>query len=66
MINAVIFQEEHYEEEDRLEEEILASSFLPGRAIDVLELPDSEDLFLPAKMSNSEMTCKFKEVSPTP
>ncbi|XP_076026017.1 neurabin-1 isoform X2 [Genypterus blacodes] len=56
-------EEEHYEEdEDRIEEEILASSFLPGRTIDVLELPDTEDLFLPTKMSNSEMSCKFKEL----
>ncbi|KAF7668759.1 hypothetical protein LDENG_00284090 [Lucifuga dentata] len=55
-------EEEHYEEEDRIEEEILASNFLPGRNIEVLELPDSEDLFLPSKMSNSQFNSKFKEL----
>lgn len=59
-----IFQEERYEDEDDdvIEERILGSNFSPGRNVEVLELPDSEALFMPTDMNSSQMAFKFKEV----
>lgn len=59
----IIFQEEHYEEEEGADERILGSNFSPGGNIDVFELPDSESLFMPTNMDISQMIFKFKEVS---
>lgn len=62
----LIFQEERYEEEDEeedgLDERILGSNFSPGRNVEVFELPDSETLFMPTNMDDSQMVYKLKEV----
>lgn len=61
----IVFQEEHYEEDEGADERILGSNFSPGRNIEVFELPDSETLFMPTNMNSSQMTFKFNEVIPT-
>ncbi|XP_007546686.2 neurabin-1-like isoform X2 [Poecilia formosa] len=57
-------EEERYEDEDDdvIEERILGSNFSPGRNVEVLELPDSEALFMPTDMNSSQMAFKFKEL----
>ncbi|XP_053184547.1 neurabin-1 isoform X1 [Scomber japonicus] len=55
-------EEERYEEEDGLDERILGSNFSPGQNAEVFELPDSESLFMPTNMDNSQMAFKFKEL----
>ncbi|KAM4558311.1 neurabin-1 isoform 1-T1 [Odontesthes bonariensis] len=58
-------EEERYEEEEDdegVEERILGSNFSPGRSVEVFELPDSENLFMPANMNSSQMAFKFKEL----
>ncbi|XP_053733487.1 neurabin-1 isoform X1 [Synchiropus splendidus] len=55
-------EEEHYEDEDGLDERILGSNFSPGRSVEVFELPDSEALFMPNSMDSSQMAFKFKEL----
>ncbi|XP_061579500.1 neurabin-1 isoform X2 [Cololabis saira] len=55
-------EEDRYEEEDGLEDRILGSNFSPGRNVEVFELPDSEALFLPSNMDNSQMAFRFKEL----
>ena len=45
------------------EEGILGSSFGDvGRSVAVLDLPESEALFMPTNMDSSQMAFKFKEV----
>lgn len=62
----IMFQEEHYEEEEEgVDERILGSNFSPGRNVEVFELPDSEALFMPTNMDSSQMAFRFNEVSPT-
>uniref|UniRef100_A0A3Q3J2W2 Neurabin-1 n=1 Tax=Monopterus albus TaxID=43700 RepID=A0A3Q3J2W2_MONAL len=56
-------EEEHYEEEeDGADEGILGSNFSPGRNVEVFELPDSEALFTPSNMDNSQVAFRFKEL----
>ncbi|KAK5609558.1 hypothetical protein CRENBAI_005501 [Crenichthys baileyi] len=56
-------EEERYEDDDDVvEERILGSNFSPGRNVEVLELPDSEALFMPMDMNSSQMALKFKEL----
>lgn len=59
-----VFQEERYEEDDVVEDKILGSNFSPGRNVEVYELPDSEDLFMPSNMDTSQMAFRFNEVRP--
>lgn len=53
------FQDEHYDDEDA--DEVLRSSF-SGRAVEVFDLPENEDMFLPSNMDSSQLGFKFKEV----
>lgn len=54
-------EEERYEDES-MDDRILGSNFSPGRNVEVLELPDSESLFMPSNMDGSQMAFKFKEL----
>lgn len=56
------FQEEHYEEDEPGEEEILGSSFCMSRNAELLEFPDTEASFMPENMDSSQMAFRFKEV----
>ncbi|XP_036396667.1 neurabin-1-like [Megalops cyprinoides] len=53
-------EEERYDGEDG-EEELLGSSFT-GRPSEVLELPESEEMFLPSSMDSTQLTYRFKEL----
>ncbi|XP_020507111.2 neurabin-1 isoform X1 [Labrus bergylta] len=55
-------EEERYEDEDGTDDQILGSNFSPGRNVEVLEVPDSESLFMPSNMDGSQMAFKFKEL----
>ncbi|XP_062313826.1 neurabin-1 isoform X1 [Osmerus eperlanus] len=57
--------EDPYEQstEEEEEEGILGSSFGDvGRSVEVLDLPESEALFMPTNMDSSQMAFKFKEL----
>uniref|UniRef100_A0A8C6TYS4 Neurabin-1 n=1 Tax=Neogobius melanostomus TaxID=47308 RepID=A0A8C6TYS4_9GOBI len=54
-------EEERYDDES-MDERILGSNFSPGRTVEVLELPDSEVLFMPTNMDGSQLAFKFKEL----
>lgn len=55
-------EDEHYEdEEEGGEDGILGSSFC-GRNVEVYDLPESEDMFLPSNMDTTQLTFRFKEL----
>lgn len=58
----VMFQEEHYEEEDGEEEDMLRSSFPGGRTVEVFDPPETEAMFMPFNMDSTQMGLKFQEV----
>ncbi|XP_052422163.1 neurabin-1 isoform X3 [Carassius gibelio] len=52
-------EDEHYEDEE--EEGILGSSF-GRRNVEVYDLPESEEMFLPSDMDAAQLTFRFKEL----
>uniref|UniRef100_W5ML76 Neurabin-1 n=1 Tax=Lepisosteus oculatus TaxID=7918 RepID=W5ML76_LEPOC len=54
-------EEEHYDEEEGEEEEVLGSSFA-GKSVEVFELPESEEMFLPSNMDSTQLSLKYKEL----
>uniref|UniRef100_A0A8C9VRK8 Protein phosphatase 1 regulatory subunit 9A-like A n=1 Tax=Scleropages formosus TaxID=113540 RepID=A0A8C9VRK8_SCLFO len=50
--------EEHYDEEG---DEVLGSSF-SGRTVEVFDLPENEDMFLPSDMDSTQLGFRFKEL----
>ncbi|XP_056320650.1 neurabin-1 isoform X2 [Danio aesculapii] len=55
-------EDEHYEdEEEGGEDGILGSSFC-RRNVEVYDLPESEDMFLPSNMDTTQLTFRFKEL----
>ncbi|XP_036400702.1 neurabin-1 isoform X1 [Megalops cyprinoides] len=54
-------EDEHYEEEEG-EDEVLRSSFSSKTTADILDLPESEDMFLPSNMDSAHLGFKFKEL----
>lgn len=56
-------QDEHYEdEEEGGEDGILGSSF-GRRNVEVFDLPESEEMFLPSNMDTAQLMFRFKEVA---
>uniref|UniRef100_A0A8C9VKV8 Neurabin-1 n=1 Tax=Scleropages formosus TaxID=113540 RepID=A0A8C9VKV8_SCLFO len=51
-------EEEHYDEEG---DEVLGSSF-SGRTVEVFDLPENEDMFLPSDMDSTQLGFRFKEL----
>ncbi|KAJ8416863.1 hypothetical protein AAFF_G00327410 [Aldrovandia affinis] len=54
-------EDERYEEEEAVEDEVLRSSF-SRRSAEVLELPENEDMFSPSNMDSTHLGFKFKEL----
>ncbi|XP_065149299.1 neurabin-1 isoform X2 [Paramisgurnus dabryanus] len=56
-------EDEHYEDEEEEggEEGILGSSF-SGRSVEVYDLPESEEMFLPSNMDAAQLNFRFKEL----
>ncbi len=62
-VSLMSWQDEHYEdEEEGGEDGILGSSF-GKRNVEVYDLPESEEMFLPSNMDAAQRTFKFKEVT---
>lgn len=63
LVSMTSSQDEHYEdEEEGGEAGILGSSFSQRNA-EVHNLPESEDMFLPSDMDDTQLTFRFKEVT---
>lgn len=63
LVSMMSSQDEHYEdEEEGGEAGILGSSF-SRRNAEVQDLPESEDMFLPSDMDDTQLTFRFKEVT---
>ncbi|CDQ57797.1 unnamed protein product [Oncorhynchus mykiss] len=58
----VMWLEEHYEEEDGEEEDMLRSSFPGGRTVEVFDPPETEAMFMPFNMDSTQMGLKFQEL----
>ncbi|XP_048835209.1 neurabin-1-like isoform X2 [Brienomyrus brachyistius] len=52
-------EDEHYDDEDA--DEVLGSSF-SGRTVEVFDLPENEDMFLPSNMDSTQLGFRFKEL----
>ncbi|KAJ8255404.1 hypothetical protein GJAV_G00204510 [Gymnothorax javanicus] len=53
-------EDDHYEEEDGDDEEVLRSSF--SRRSEVMDVPETEDMFSPVNMDSTQLGLKFKEL----
>ncbi|XP_066544337.1 neurabin-1 isoform X1 [Amia ocellicauda] len=55
-------EDEHYEDEEREEQEVVLGSSFSGRSVEVFELPENEEMFLPSNMDSTQLGLKFKEL----
>lgn len=57
-------QDEHYEDEEEGGEDVILGSSFGRRNVEVYDLPESEEVFLPSNMDTTQLMFRFKEVAP--
>uniref|UniRef100_A0A9J7Z521 Neurabin-1 n=1 Tax=Cyprinus carpio carpio TaxID=630221 RepID=A0A9J7Z521_CYPCA len=55
-------QDEHYEDEEEVGEDGILGSSFGRRNVEVYDLPESEEMFLPSDMDAAQLTFRFKEL----
>uniref|UniRef100_A0A8C2EXM8 Neurabin-1 n=1 Tax=Cyprinus carpio TaxID=7962 RepID=A0A8C2EXM8_CYPCA len=55
-------EDEHYEDEEEVGEDGILGSSFGRRNVEVYDLPESEEMFLPSDMDAAQLTFRFKEL----
>ncbi|XP_052461629.1 neurabin-1 isoform X1 [Carassius gibelio] len=55
-------EDEHYEDEEEGGEDGILDSSFGRRNVEVYDLPESEEMFLPSNMDDTQLTFRFKEL----
>ncbi|XP_067299276.1 neurabin-2 isoform X2 [Pseudorasbora parva] len=55
-------EDEHYEDEDEGGEDVILGSSFGRRNVEVYDLPESEEVFLPSNMDTTQLMFRFKEL----
>lgn len=62
-VSLMSWQDEHYEDEEEGGEDGILDSSFGRRNVEVFDLPESEEMFLPSNMDAAQLTFRFKEVT---